>query len=95
MQACNEIFLSDGDSPPKALYHLSRTFALVKERLESDNALSDSTIAIVVSLIIQEQIRQQQSAAAIHVKGLERIVKLRGGLSQLEGNISLVLKICK
>jgi len=95
MQACNEIFLGDGDSSPKALYHLSQTFALVKKRLESDSALSDSTIAIVVSLIYQEQIRRQQSAAAVHVKGLEIIVKLRGGLSQLEPNIPLVLKICK
>ena len=95
MQVCNEIFLSDGHSPPNALYYLSRTFAQVTKRLESDNALSDSTIAIVVSLIMQEQLRQQQSAAAVHVKGLEKMIRLRGGLNQLEGNMPLLLKICK
>jgi hypothetical protein len=95
MQASNEIFHCDGGSSPKALYHLLQTFALVKKRLEGDDALSDSTIAIVMSLINQEQIRQQYSAAAVHVKGLEKMIELRGGLSQLEGNTALVLKICK
>jgi hypothetical protein len=95
MQASNEIFHCDGESSPKALYHLSQTFAQVKKRLEGDSALSDSSIAIVMSLINQEQIRQQHSAAAVHVRGLQRMIELRGGLGQLEGNVPLVLKICK
>lgn len=95
MQASNEIFHCNGQSSPKALYHLSQTFSQVKKRLEGDNALSDSTIAIVMSLINQEQIRQQHAAAAVHVKGLEKLIELRGGLGQLEGNAPLVLKICK
>lgn len=95
MQACNEIFHGDGESSPKALYHLSQTFARVKKRLEGDNALSDSTIALVLSLVNQEQARQKHSAAAIHIKGLASIIKLRGGLGQLEGNVPLVLKVCK
>lgn len=95
MQAGNEIFHCDGESSAKALYHLSQTFAQVKKRLEGDDALSDSTIAIVMSLINQEQMRQQYSAAVVHVKGLQRMIELRGGLSQLEGNLPLVLKICK
>jgi hypothetical protein len=48
-----------------------------------------------MSLITQEQIRQQLSAATVHVKGLEKMVELRGGLSQLGQNVPLVLKICK
>lgn len=95
MRACNEIFLRDGDSSACALYHLSRTFAHVKRRLESEDALSDSTIAIVMSLVSQEQIRQQHAAAQIHTQGLIKLIELRGGLDQLGGNIGLVLKICK
>lgn len=95
MQASNEIFHCNGESSPKAMYHLSQTFAQVNKRLQGDDALSDSTIAIVMSLINQEQIRQHLSAAMIHVKGLEKMIELRGGLSQLEGNVPLVLKICK
>ena len=95
MEACNEIFLGDGDSSPKALYHLAQTFSQVKTRLESDDALSDSTIAIVVSLVNQEQIRREYSVAEIHVKGLAKMVQLRGGLGALEDNLPLMLKICK
>ena len=95
MQACNEIFLGDGSSSPKALYHLSQTFDRVNKRLRSTDALSDSTIAIVLSLVNQEQTQRKYDAAQIHAQGLKTMVELRGGLEQLEGNISLVLKICK
>ncbi|KAJ5657614.1 uncharacterized protein N7484_001263 [Penicillium longicatenatum] len=95
MQASNEIFHCHGESSPKAMYHLSQTFAQVNKRLQGDDALSDSTIAIVMSLITQEQIRQQLSAATVHLKGLEKMVELRGGLTQLGQNVPLVLKICK
>ncbi|KAJ6109982.1 hypothetical protein N7486_002217 [Penicillium sp. IBT 16267x] len=95
MQASNEIFHCHGESSPKAMYHLSQTLAQVNKRLQGDDALSDSTIAIVMSLINQEQIRQHFSAALVHVKGLEKMIELRGGLSQLRGNVPLVLKICK
>jgi hypothetical protein len=95
MQACNEIYLGDGKSSAKALYHLSQTFIQIQKRLESDDALSDSTIGLITSLIMQEQIRDQGPAAEVHARGLQKIIELRGGLSQFEGNVTLVLKVCK
>lgn len=95
MQACNGIFLSDGNSPARALYHLSQTFLRVQARLESDDALSDSTLGLVISLVLQEQIRNQLPAAQVHGRGLQRMIQLRGGLTQLEGNVGLVLRACK
>lgn len=96
MQACNEIFLGTGASSPRALYHLSRTFAQVKKRLEGKDALSDSSLAIVISLINQEQIRNEQASAKVHIDGLKRMVELRGGLDRLsQDNQALGLKICK
>lgn len=89
------MILHDGNSSVNALHHLSRTLELVRNLLESDKALSDATIATVISLIHQEQIRNYASAAAIHVKGLERMVQLRGGLHQLEHSTPLAQKICK
>ncbi len=50
---------------------------------------------MLMTLIMQEQIRQQNDAVRIHTDGLKRIVELRGGLKQLEGDIGLVIKICK
>ncbi|RAL03640.1 uncharacterized protein BO80DRAFT_349697 [Aspergillus ibericus CBS 121593] len=93
MQACNEIYLNNGSSTAKALYHLSQTFVQIQRRLASPDALSDSTMGLIVSLITQEQIRNQGAAADVHAKGLQRMVELRGGLGQL--NRILVLRICK
>lgn len=95
MQACNEVYLNRGENTPKALYGLSHTVNQVRERLESPDALSDSTITMVLSLINQEQMKQCHTAAKVHLQGLRKMIELRGGLEQLEGNISLVLKACK
>ncbi|RYP24905.1 hypothetical protein DL767_008529 [Monosporascus sp. MG133] len=95
MQACNELFLGGGESSPKALYYLSQTFAQVRKRLQSPDALSDSTISTVLSLITQELIRKYQPGVKIHFAGLIRMVELRGGLDQLEKNLPLLVKICK
>ncbi|CZT14338.1 uncharacterized protein RCC_00315 [Ramularia collo-cygni] len=95
MQACNEIFSSNGESSPKALNHISRNFDLIQRRIDGDDALSDSTLAIVVSLFHQEQIRKQYAAARVHMNGLQRMVKLRGGISKLESSPYLLLKTCK
>lgn len=95
MQACNEIFLHNGASSPRALHYLSKTYAQLRQRLRDDEGLSDGTIGIVLSLVIQEQIRGQAHQAAVHWRGLQRMVRLRGGLDRLESNTELVLKICK
>ena len=95
MQACNEIYLGDGTSSPKALYHLSQTLTHIQRRLGSCDALSDSTMGLIISLIMQEQIRGQGPATEVHARGLQKMVELRGGLSNLERNLTLVLKVCK
>ena len=94
MTACNEFF-GAGPSSPQGLYYVAQTFALVRDILESKDALADSTLAIVLLLVIQEGIRKEHSNARVHYEGLRRMIQLRGGLSQLDHNIQLVLKICK
>ncbi|CAG9990899.1 unnamed protein product [Clonostachys byssicola] len=95
MQTCNEIYLGHGDSSAKVLYSLSRTVSHVKNKLESPDALSDSTMTLVLSLISQEQLKKFDSRAKIHLDGLRRMIELRGGLEQLEGKPPLLLKVCK
>lgn len=84
-----------GNNNLNALCCLSRTFAHVKRRLESDKALSNASLYMLMTLIMQEQIRQQSTAVKIHAEGLRKMVELRGGLGQLEGDIGLVIKVCK
>ncbi|KAE8147057.1 hypothetical protein BDV25DRAFT_169418 [Aspergillus avenaceus] len=95
MQACNEIYLGDGASSPKALYHLSQTLTHIQRRLGSCDALSDSTMGLIVSLIMQEQIRGQGPATEVHARGLQKMVELRGGLGDLERNLTLASQVCK
>ncbi|KAH8680749.1 hypothetical protein BX600DRAFT_504504 [Xylariales sp. PMI_506] len=95
METSNEFFATGGVSSKKALNHLSRSFALVKKRLESDQALSNSSISIVLSFIFQEQMRHDRENAKIHYEGLRRMVELRGGIDKLEDTLPLLLKICK
>lgn len=95
MQTFNEMYASNGNSSPKTLYHLSQTFNYVTRLLAGPHALSDSTIMIVVTLISQELIRKGYGDLKVHLDGLQRMIQLRGGLSKLEGNPALLLKVCK
>lgn len=94
MISTNEFFINGGISSPKSLSHLSHTLALVKRRMQSDEALSDSTLCMVMMLILQEQIRHEKESQ-IHYEGLRKMIELRGGLSQLESSPTLLLKMSK
>jgi len=94
MASTNEFFLGKGTSSPQALAYLSNSLFLVKRRMEGDNALSDSTLCMVMMLILQEQVRHEE-ASQIHYEGLRRMIKLRGGLSQLQSCPTLLLKMSK
>lgn len=99
MSACNDLILGNGTPSHSSLHHLTETIQIVKRRLASDQALSNSTIAIVLSLVQQEQMRDELGAARTHAKGLGKMVELRGGLESIEQdgaqNKLLVLKLCK
>ncbi|KAE8370606.1 hypothetical protein BDV27DRAFT_35461 [Aspergillus caelatus] len=95
MEACNEIYLGYGTSSTKALYHLSQALTQIQRRLGTCHALSDSTIGLIISLIMQEQIRDQSPDAEVHARGLQKMVELRGGLGDLDRNLTLALKVCK
>ncbi len=62
--------------------------------MQGEEALSDSTLCMVMMLILQEQIRHEK-ASQIHYEGLRKMIKLRGGLSQLESCPTLLTKMSK
>ncbi|KFY07907.1 hypothetical protein V492_06714 [Pseudogymnoascus sp. VKM F-4246] len=95
MEACNGLFLGGNLNSSETLHHVSQTFVIIRKRLETDEALSDTTIGMVLMLILQEQVRNEDRAAEVHYEGLRKMVELRGGLGQLEQNPLLLLKICK
>lgn len=95
MQTSNEVFDSKDGNSPRALRSIARSYPHIQRILNSGDAISDASIAIVLSLICQEMIRDCVEETAIHFRGLTRMVGLRGGLDKLAGNLALALKICK
>lgn len=91
--ALNNLLVTQVD-PVEALHHLSHMFRLVNERLSSKDTISDSTIAVVVSMAQYWRLQRQLAQGIVHVEALQRMVKLRGGIAQLtKEKIALCQKI--
>ncbi|KAF3804047.1 hypothetical protein GCG54_00007840 [Colletotrichum gloeosporioides] len=77
----------------KTLHHICQAYSLVNLKLSGPHAISDSAIAAVVTLAIYQQIHQQHSTGLVHLKGLHRMIELRGGIARLmKENRPLALK---
>ena len=77
----------------KTLYHISQAYALVNRKLSGPESVSDSAIAAVVTLAIYQQIHRLHSTGLIHLRGLYRMIQLRGGIARLmRENRALALK---
>lgn len=79
----------------QAIYHLNQAVGLVNKKLQTVEALSNTNLAVVNFLVVHELLRESGSKARIHMKGLQKMVELRGGLSQLEDDDLLAVKFCK
>jgi hypothetical protein len=95
MATLNAFFFDREALPPEAANHLNQAVRLTNQRLRTSEAVSDSSLAVVNFLVVQELLREEKSGAEVHLRGLQQMVKLRGGLSQLADNDTLLLKICK
>ncbi len=96
MGTMNEFFFGRDVVSSKASYHLSQAIGLVNQNLQTAEALSNSNIAVVNFLVVQELLREAQPNAKIHMEGLQMMIELRGGISQLEAeDCILVLKLHK
>lgn len=95
MANLHDFFFGGHSSASKAaVYHLSQAVKLVNQQLRTPKAISNSSLAVVNHLVGQELLQGGQPIAEMHLEGLQKMVELRGGLSQLVDNV-LILKICK
>ena len=81
-----------------AYFHYGQTLQLLQARLnESDQtrAISDSTIMVVITLAQAAELTGDFAAVANHVKGMNRIVCLRGGVRALNTHNNLQVKVCR
>lgn len=74
-----------GDSRLSSLVmtHMARAYQIINKRLSGRDALRDSSIAVVTSLAMNEDLHQQQSTAKLHFEGLRRMIELRGSMRQM------------
>ena len=81
-----------------ACFHYVQTLQLLQARLnqaDKTSAISDATIMVVVTLAAAAELTGDLAAAANHIKGLEKIVDLRGGVRALNTYHNIQVKVCR
>jgi hypothetical protein len=75
--------LTKSEGKVQAMRHVSHTFRLVNQKLCGQSALTDSTIAAIVSMAQYEHHQNRIQQGSVHAQGLWQITQLRGGVSNL------------
>ena len=81
-----------------ACFHYSQTLELLQARLfECDQscAISDATIMVVTMLASVAELMNDYETVENHVRGLEKIVALRGGVRALNTHTNMQVKVCR
>ncbi|KAE9369155.1 hypothetical protein N431DRAFT_469085 [Stipitochalara longipes BDJ] len=75
---------------PSAVGHLRQTIRILNKRLlEPSQGISNSTIATVALLTLTEQSSNNRENWGIHMRGIKRMVDMRGGLLAFQCNLIL------
>jgi len=71
---------------PECLHHGGEALSIINRRIgDTHRGLSDSTIAAVALLVNRENLDGRYDVANVHMQGLHKMVKLRGGIQTLSG----------
>lgn len=80
----------------RELAHLSKALGLLRKRLiqaDPEEALSDDTICVILCIATTARGFGDYEAAFLHMKGLRKIVDLRGGVAGLRGSAKLLIDL--
>ncbi len=78
----NNLLISRED-PKEAIRHLLQTFHLVNQRISENQPVSETTLAVVVSMAQYSRLQGQYRQGLVHLEGLRQMIGSRGGCSQL------------
>ncbi|KAI0537239.1 hypothetical protein GGR58DRAFT_502346 [Xylaria digitata] len=81
--ACAAFLTGDSCHSPVALGHMSEAYRLVNIQLSSNDALSDTTVAVVAAINIYDRLYGNAEKAMVHHNGLTNLIALRGGIREL------------
>jgi hypothetical protein len=88
--------LSGHEFSPSSLRHLAKTLELLRSTLEQESgAVSESTISVVVGLAGVAECLGDPDEAVRHLRGLHRMIQMRGGIGSLSRNSQLQIKSCR
>ncbi|KAI0160843.1 hypothetical protein GGR52DRAFT_148908 [Hypoxylon sp. FL1284] len=84
------------ESSHSALAHFAKALGMIRQRLDgsdSEGSTCDSTILVVVGFITSALTLGDLKAALGHIRGLQQMVMLRGGILAFQANKTLQTKI--
>ncbi|KAF2271243.1 uncharacterized protein EI97DRAFT_428609 [Westerdykella ornata] len=94
--AINELMVTQWNGKPgrKTVFHLRETLSLLRAKMRQEDAYRDeSVLHIVINLALLAAVFGDWEAAAAHLKGLRKIVQLRGDLAFLRARPKLHFKL--
>jgi hypothetical protein len=94
--AINELMVPQWNGKPgrKTVFHLRETLSLLRAKMRNEDAHQDeSVLHIVINLALLAAVFGDWEAAATHLKGLHKIVQLRGDLAFLRARPKLHFKV--
>lgn len=78
------------------MQHAHKTLVLLQQRLtDSQLATSNVTICVVVGLVMATALVGDLESAGKHMKGLYKMVELRGGVRAFSDNGQMQVKMCR
>jgi hypothetical protein len=75
--------------------HLTQAVVLVNQSLDTHEATCDANIYVVNFMVVHELLSGAKDRALVHLRGLQKMIELRGGIVDLEPNLKLLAKVCK
>ncbi|KAJ5987488.1 hypothetical protein N7451_011853 [Penicillium sp. IBT 35674x] len=84
---CADLHFSPSKAPQASLTtirHLNAAISIVNKRIANREIPTDATLVIVATMALMEKHRGSHENWDIHMKGLQKLVALRGGLVSLE-----------
>lgn len=81
---------------PDAMRHMNRALVHLQGKLgEANPLITDSTIFTVLALgMLAEELGEFETAKK-HIRGLDQLIKFRGGMKALGGKRALQIKCCR
>jgi hypothetical protein len=84
--------------PAQAMIHHSAALRSLREKLSisgSEDNISDPTILVVLYLALHAHFANNNKTAKHHMKGVSKIVDMRGGLNAFSYNTKMIIELLK